>query len=141
MAKRISRHGAPPELEPTYPAGGTFIKPDLTVASLEGDLLVADVTVASDGHLQQAYNAKMLKYGTGQAAAALGRVAASRGLSFRPSNVLPLVWSQRGDIHPSSVGHLLRLGLTQLDLQHAALTAIRGSLRCHAAYHTSTFRT
>ena len=125
-------------LEPTIAAGRSFIKPDLLFLR-DGELVVADVTVAQDGAEQSAATAKLEKYGTGPAAEALSRYASTRGASFRGrSSVYPLVFSNRGFVFPATASTLKSWGLSPIDISHAVMTVVQGSLRCHGAYHRST---
>lgn len=115
------------------------MKPDLTL-NIDGRLIVADVTVATDQYMDKAHEAKILKYGAAGAGGAIKVYAASLGLAHTSADLVPLVFSQRGHIMRATAQHLRKWGLSTFDVAQLCLSSITGSLRTYAAYCCSTFR-
>ena len=141
ISRACKRVGWCVEPEPPVGFGPTFLKPDLVI-SRAGRAEVLEVTIAQDGYEEQAYDAKMTKYAADRPLAAFRAYATSKlkAEELFKENIRPIVFSQRGQLTPRSRAHLKDVGLSAFDATHSVLSVVAGSVRTHAAYHTSTFR-
>ena len=94
-----------------------------------------------DGFDEQAYDAKIAKYAADRPLAAFRAYTTSKlRAELHKENIRPIVYTQRGQITPRSRAHLKEVGLSAYEATHSVLSVVAGSVRTHAAYHTSTFR-
>ena len=118
-------------LEPHIPTARSFLKPDLLVVS-NTNVFVADVAVCDPPRMERTYQEKSAKYGaiSDQTLHAVNRFHPG----VRTIIQCPLIFSNRGHIHPTSQKHLLRLGFTKLDISDLCVATIQGSLKTFDTY-------
>lgn len=141
LARKLEKAGALVTVEPTIPYSATFIKPDIICAK-DGLAYILDVTIAADGFEEEAYQAKITKYGSDAPLQAIKRHLQACSTAQLPAKhaVGPIVISQRGLWYGPSTKLLVKLGLSKLDLGHLSFKAMLGSLTTYAAYMLGTFR-
>ncbi|KAA3670748.1 uncharacterized protein DEA37_0004843, partial [Paragonimus westermani] len=119
--------------EPHIATARSFIKPDIIVLR-DNKAFVLDVAICDADRMDATVRLKLDKY----AAEANGRRIEGFIRSVYPLVPFvvhaPIIFNNRGFIHPQSHKTLLSLNLTKLDVSDLCVNTIQGSLRTYDTY-------
>jgi hypothetical protein len=140
ITSKGTAHGFVAMREPVIPAAGTVTKPDLIlVDSNSHTAYVLDVAISADGGMARAAEEKTRKYGQRSNAQAILNYVRSRHPDIISSTVVPVVFSWRGCVLPSTARALKALGFSRGFLRRLSWDVTTGSLKSYSQYYRSTY--